>query len=231
MIDTRGFASLVLLGAVVWVGGCGSKTQTSMGEPPPPPDPNPQAQLAGDVRERVKELQARAAQYANNAKQMPADNEQENRRLVSEQFALLSQMIPMLSGPEMPGGLAQQLRIVESTRTQLANGSMDLAAEPTVGTGLRAAQRALAAINQQAFSEVPEIAKSVDAMAASVNELDRVTGPQHRWVASQAFAHSAAAITRMAEAMGQRLGNTVNRPAQTPTPPPAQGNEKGPNAT
>jgi hypothetical protein len=162
---------------------------------------------------------------------MPANDEQENRRLVSEEFALLSQIIPMLSGPEMTGEIQQQLRIIESTRSQLANGSMELAAEPTVGTGIRAAHRALSAINRQAFAEVPEIGRSIDAMTADVNQLDIVSGPQHRWVAAQAFVHSADAINKMSETMNQRVGNQINRPAETPAPPPAKSNEKGPTAS
>jgi hypothetical protein len=179
----------------------------------------------------VRELDVRANEYANNAKAMPAGDEQESRRLVSNQFALLSQILPMLSGPEMTGDLSQQLRIIESTRSQLSNGSTELAPEPTVSTGLRAAHRALASINQRSFSDVPEIAKSIDAMASDVNNLDTVSGPQHRWVAAQAFAHSAQAVQQMAQAMNQRLNDQSNRPAVTPAPPPAKSDEKGPTAS
>ena len=224
----RTLVSSTLLVALT-IAGC-AKNQTSM-EPPPPPEENPKAQLASDVRERVKELSDRATEYANNAKQMPSNNEQENRRLVSEEFALLSQMIPMLSGPEMTGELSQQLRIIESTRSQLSAGSMELAAEPTISTGLRATQHALSSINKHSFSEVPEIAKSPDAMSANVNELDTFSGPQHRWIAAQAFSNSAQAIQKMAEVMNQRIGDQTNRPAVTPAPPPAKSGEKGPTAT
>jgi hypothetical protein len=202
-----------------------------MEDVPTPDDANPKAQLATDVRERVNELQARANDYTAIAKRMPGGDEQENRRLVSEEFALLSQIIPMLSGPEMTGEVQQQLRIIESTRSQLANGSVELAAEPTVGTGMRAAHRALSAINQQAFSEVGEVGKSIDAMTADVNQLDLVSGAQHRWVAAQAFVHSADAINKMVSTMQQRLGNQIKSPAVTPAPPPAKSAEKGPTAS
>src|SRR5688572_9078670 len=226
MIRTIGLPALL---ASLVIAGC-AKNQSAM-EPPPPADENPKAQLASDVRERVRELDVRAAEYGNNAKQMPAGTEDENRKLVSQQFALLSQIIPMLSGLEMPGDLAQQLRIIDSTRSQLSNGSMGLAPEPTISTGLRAAQRALASINQRSFSDVPEVAKSIDAMAANVNDLDVVSGPQHRWVAAQAFTNSAEAVTKMAGAMNQRLNDQTNKPAITPAPPPAKSDEKGPTAS
>lgn len=226
MMRTFGLAFVSLALTVV---GC-AKNRTTM-DPAPPPDETPRAQLASDVRERVRELDVRAGEYADHVKQMPGGSEAENRRLVAAQFGLLSQMIPMLAGPEMPGDLSQQLRIIESTRSQLSNGSMELAAEPTVGTGLRAAQRALASINQRLFSEVPEIAKAIDAMAANVNHLDTASGPQHRWIAAQAFGNSAEAVTRMAQAMGQRVNDQTNKPAVTPAPPPAKSNEKGPTAS
>ena len=113
----------------------------------------------------------------------------------------------------------------------LRGSSTHYGAEPTISTGLRAAQHALLSINHRAFSEIPEIAKSLDAMAANVNELDVFSGPQHRWIAAQAFSNSAQAITKMAEVMSQRIGDQTNRPAVTPAPPPAKGNEKGPTAT
>lgn len=221
--------ALIIIAALA-LGGC-KKSKTTMEDPPAPLDPNPTAQPVGDVRERIMQLQARAAEYTNIAKRLPAGSEEENRRLIAQEFGLLSQMIPMLSGPDMPGELLQQTRILDATRAQLSGGSMELAAEPTIGTGLRAAERALASINRRAFSEVPEIATSLEAMAANVNNLDAASGPQHRWIAAQAFKASANAINKMGATMSQRLGDTINRPEQTPTPPPVKSGEKGPRAT
>jgi hypothetical protein len=227
MTNTRALTLLLTL----TLAAC-NKNQSSMDTVPPPPGHNnTNAALATDAQQRLQELQARAAHYASNARHMPARDEPENRRLTAEQFALLSQMIPVLSGPEMTGDLQQQQRIIDSTRTQLAGGSMELAAEPTVSTGLRAAHRALSSLNQQSFAEVPEIGAALAAMSNSVNQLDRVTGPQHRLVAAQAFTQSSQAIQKIIDTMTQRLGNQINRPAETPTPPPAKSDEKGPTAT
>jgi hypothetical protein len=223
MIRTRAFASL--LAATMFV-GCASKQQTTL--TPPPPEPNPEPQLATDARQRVQHLGGLAEQYAASAAKLPGSNEQQDRQQVAEQFNQLSQILPLLNGPDMPGDFRQQLRIIESTRSQLSSGSMDLSSEPTVDTGLRAAQRALSSLQQRAFAEQGEIAKHVDAMRAAVQELDTVSGPIHRLVVAKAFQHSAEAVKAMSDALNQRIADgggtkpaAATPPAQPTPPPPA----------
>lgn len=201
MINTRAAALLL---SVLFIPACAPKTQTTLN--PPPPEPNPQPELATDARERVKELSSRAEEYVKNAANLPGRNADEDRAQVTQEFALLAQILPMLNGPEMSGDFRQQLRIIDSTRSQLANASQDLSTEPTVDTGLRAARHALESINQREFTAKPEIAKSLDAMRAKVRELDGVTGAIHRLVAAQAFKSSAEAIDQMTKALNERLG-------------------------
>jgi hypothetical protein len=203
MITTR--ANLLLLTALLAVIGCAGKTQTTL--KPAPPDANPEPQLATDVHERVKELSTRAQEYAAGCNKLPGQNAQQDRAQTTQQFALLAQILPILNGPDMSGDFRQQLRIIESTRAQLASGTQDLAVEPTVDTGLRAAHRALAGINQRSFTDNPDIAKSLDAMNAKVQELDGTADAIHRLIASQAFRHSAQAITQMSGALSGRLGS------------------------
>jgi hypothetical protein len=201
MIHTRAFAPLIL--AALFFLGCAPKSQTTL--QPPATEPNPQPQLASDARERVKELAARAQEYEQNAKNLPGPNEQADRALLVNQFSLLSQILPALNGPQMSGDFRQQLRIIDSTRAQLASTSQDLSIEPAVDTGLRAAHHALEGIAQRNFTDVPEVNKSLDAMRAKVQELDAVSGPIHRLVAAQAIQASAEAITKMTTALDQRL--------------------------
>src|SRR5258706_84091 len=75
MTNTRAFAVLLL--ATLFVTGCAAKTQTTLKSAPP--DANPESQLATDVRERVKELAARADEYAAGANKLPGRNAQEDR--------------------------------------------------------------------------------------------------------------------------------------------------------
>jgi hypothetical protein len=203
MINTRAFASLLLTGLLAV--GCAPKAQTTLN--PPPPEPNPEPQLASDARERIKELVGRVEEYAGGAGKLPGRNEADDRAQVTQQFTLLAQILPILSGPDMTGDFRQQLRIVDSTRAQLTSGSADLSIEPTVDTGLRAAQQALVVLAQRSFSELPDVAKSLDTMRAKNEELDGVTGALHRLVASQSFQASAEAITQMSAALDQRLND------------------------
>jgi hypothetical protein len=192
-----------LLMATLLLAACAPKSQTTLKAPPP--EPNPEPQLATDAHERVKELGTRAEDYMKGAAMLPGRNAEEDRAKTTEQFTLLAQILPMINGPDMSGDFRQQLRIIDATRSQLSNGSQDLSIEPTVDTGLRAAHRALASINQRAFSANPEIAKSLDAMHAKVRELDGVSDAIHRLVAAQAFKSSAQAIGDMTKALTQRL--------------------------
>jgi hypothetical protein len=208
MINTRAklfLAALLSVCAVVTVTGCAAKKETTL--KPPPPDANPEPQLATDIHERVKELTARAKEYSDGCNKLPGRNAQDDRAQTTQQFALLAQILPILNGPDMSGDFRQQLRIIESTRAQLASGTQDLSIEPTVDTGLRAAHRALAGINQRAFTaDNPDIARSLDVMSAKVQELDGTADAIHRLIASQAFKNSAQTITQMSTALSGRLG-------------------------
>ena len=218
MIRTRALAPL--LAATLFV-GCSAKKQTTLA--PPPAEPNPQPQLATDARQRAQTLQQLVDQYAAGAAKLPGSNEQQDRQQVSDQFGLLAQILPLLNGPDQPGDFAQQMRIIESSRSQLASGSMDLSSEPTVDTGLRAAQRALASLHRRKFAEQADVAGQIDAMRATVQELDTVSGPIHRQVAAESFQRSADAIKSMSKALNQRFaeGAGGNKSAAPETPAPA----------
>jgi hypothetical protein len=202
MTNTRAFS--LLLAALLFA-GCAPKTETTL--KPPPPEPNPEPQLASDARERVKELVARSGDFAAGAAKLPGHTEADDRAQVTRQFTLLAQILPILNGPDMSGDFRQQLRIIDATRSQLASGSSDLSIEPTIDSGLRAAHRALASINHRAFSENPDVAKNLDTLRAKNDELDNVSGPIHRLVASQAFQASAGAVSQMTTALDQRLND------------------------
>jgi outer membrane biosynthesis protein TonB len=100
---------------------------------------------------------------------------------------------------------------------------MDLSSEPTVDTGLRATQRALSSLQRRMFAEQADISGQIDAMRATVQELDTVSGPIHRQVAAQSFQRSADAIKSMSQALNQRFseGAAASKPEAAPTPAPA----------
>ncbi|MEZ0263413.1 MAG: hypothetical protein ACAI43_01705, partial [Phycisphaerae bacterium] len=200
MIRTR---ALFLATTAAVFAGC-AKTQTTL-PPPPPPAAATQPSLTESVTARVSELTARAAEYATVTKSLPARNAEEDQAATAQAFGLLAQIVPLLAGPEMPGDLAQQLRIIDATRGQLAGGSSALAVEPTTDAGLRAAYRALTVISQRSFGESEEIKKTLDTMRQRVDDLDTASGAIHRLVAAQVLQASSEATTQMAGIMEARL--------------------------
>jgi hypothetical protein len=107
------------------------------------------------------------------------------------------------------------MRIIDSIRAQLANGSADLAVEPTIDTGLRAAQRSITSLARRSFNDLPDVTKAVDEMRVKNEELDGVSGALHRLVASQSFKASAQALTHMSAAVDQRLNDAKAKAAET----------------
>lgn len=209
MIHTR---AMTLVFAALFFVGCAHKTETTLN--PPPPDPNPEPHLASDARERVKALGTLAGEFDTGATALPGANEAEDRTQVTQEFALLAQMLPMLNGPDMTGDFRQQLGIVSSTQALLGSGSTDLAVEPTIDTGLRAAHRALTSVSQRSFIEVTDVTKNLDTMRTRIEELDGISGPKHRGVTAQAMRSAAAAISLMASALDHRLNDSKAQPAE-----------------
>jgi hypothetical protein len=206
-------ATTLLLTAFL-AAGCMRKTETTLNPPPPETDNLPK--VTNDARERVKELGTLAEEFAAGADKLPGRNDQDDRAEVTRQFALLSQLLPMLNGPDMSGDFKQQLGIVSSTKALLGSGSQDLAVEPTIDTGLRAAHRALTSISQRSFIEKPEVAKNLENMRGKIEELDGASGPMHRLVTSQALRASAQAVTQMASALDQRLNDSKGKAETKP---------------
>jgi hypothetical protein len=212
MTNTRRFTTTLLAGLLF--AGCAPKTQTTL---KPPPEPATEPTLTADARDRAKELSTIADEFAAGATKLPGHTEADDRAEVTKQFALLAQLLPLLNGPDMSGDFRQQLGIVNSTRTLLSSGSQDLAVEPTVDTGLRAANRALTSISQRNFTDLADVTKNLDTMRVKIDELDGISGPIHRLVTSQALKASAQAVTQMASALDQRLNEKAkgDKPAET----------------
>ena len=188
---------------------------------------------------RVQTLARLADQYARQARELPG-GEYDYRRLMSGVFARLSEILPVLYGPNRTRMFEQQLQIIQNSARELSGTSSALSPEPTVATGLRAAYDALAALARDSFNGQPDLAATLDKLQAKENELDEVHGPLSRITAAEAVDLSSEAITKMANLLGQRLAEQKGMPAEAPTsipgatepteaPPPA--NEPAPATT
>lgn len=176
------------------------------------------SQLA-DNTARVKEIQSRVSELDILSQQLPGDTDQSNRKLVADAFAGLTRILPLIEGDYQSGEFRQGMRVLNSSREQLTSGSRDLASEPTVGQGLRAAERLLRNLNSFVFDNNADIIKSLDTLQKKVVDLDTVHGPMNRVLAAQALRTTTDILQQMSTALVERAGlegaSTTN-PAKKP---------------
>ena len=225
MNDIRvNFAALITL-AVLTSGGC-VKTQATI--PPPPVHPNPPPRVASDPAVRVQTLDRLADTFARTSNQLPGGDSAEHRRLMSEVFAQLQEILPILEGPGPGAEFRQQLQVVRDAQAELASGPQELSPEPTIDTGLRAARDTLSSIAQNGFYDQASLTPLFDQLAAKINELDTVRGPLHQVVAGDAVALTSRIVSSMAATMSQRLAEpSTSGPATEPATAPASTEASG----
>lgn len=203
-------------------GGC-AKTQTTIA-PPPTARPNPAPQVAGDPAVRVQTLGRLADTYARTSNELPGESAAQHRQLMSQVFAQLEEILPILEGPNPGAEFRQQLQVVRDAQAELATGPQDLSPEPTIDSGLRAARDALSSIAQGGFYDQSSLTPLFDQFTAKINQLDTVRGPLHQVVAGEAVALSSQIISNMADAMSHRLAaqpQAQQSPATTASANPA----------
>ena len=198
---SRALARVVGVSFCLVVSGC-PKQRSTMTRPP---EINPPPKVETSAEVRVEELDDRAKQFAQTAERLPGRSSEEHRHLAQQAFADLAQILPILFGPSPTGVQRQQLRVVESTRAQLAANTRGLAPEPTIDTGLRAARDALAGVARGGFYDHPELPKSLDRLDATVADLDAARGTIHQQVVAETVELMSQAVNQMAEALNQRL--------------------------
>lgn len=198
---SRAAACAVSIAIALAAAGC-PKQRSTMSRPPEFNPPPPVERSAGV---RVEELGDRARQFAQTAQNLPGRNIDEHRAAVQQAFADLAQILPILFGPNPTGVQRQQLRVVESTRSQLAALRSGLAPEPTIDTGLRAARDALAALGRSSYYDNPDLAKTLDQLDKTVSDLDAARGATHQQVVAETVDLMSQAVNQMAAALHQRL--------------------------
>jgi len=124
---------------------------------------------------------------------------------VQQVFSDLSQILPILFGPNPEGSQRQQLRVVESARTQLAAAPQGLAPEPTIDTGLRAAYDALSALARNRYFEQANLGSTVDRLGVTVARLDTSRGVPHQQTVADVVDLMSEVVNGMARAMDDRL--------------------------
>jgi hypothetical protein len=170
-----------------------------------PPEINPPPPVERDAEVRVDELGGLAQKLAQTAGRLPGRSADEHRTLAAQAFADLSQVLPVLFGPNPTGVQRQQLRVVENARTQLASGVRGLAPEPTIDTGLRAARDALRGLSRNSYYDHPELGQTLDRLDQLVSDLDASRGGTHQQVVAEVVEQMSRAVNQMSEALNERL--------------------------
>ena len=213
----RHFGQMLWAGVVltVVVEGC-AKTH------PTPPSPvaqqNAPPQVASDVTLRMQTLGRLADSFARLSNQLPGESVADHRKLMSQAFAQLEEILPMLEGSGSGAEFRQQLQVISDAQAELATGPQGLSPEPTIDTGLRAARDALSGIAHAPYYDQAELTPLFDQLAAKLDDLDKVRGPLHQVEVGEAVAISSQIITRMSHVLGQRLIEQ-NAPGQSATQP------------
>jgi hypothetical protein len=202
---------------LVFCAGC-PKRQSTMNRPP---QINPPPAVEASAEARVDEMRQLAAQFEETAAQLPGRDAGEHRWIMRRAFAELTQILPILYGPNPAGTFRQQLRVVESSRTQLTDAPKGLAVEPTIDTGLRAARDALEALARQSYFDHSELGQTIDRLTASSAALDTARGVMHQSVVAEVVGLISQAVRQMSDALAQRLGAAPAASAPKPRAPAA----------
>lgn len=201
----------IVFGILLGMAGCAKQRSTM--EPPPAINPPPAVQA--NVEVRVDELAGLSKRFAADVGKLDSGSPEEDRGALRQAFADLARILPILYGPEPDGSQRQQLRIIESARTELASPAQGLAPEPTIDTALRAARDSLNALGRGSYFDRPDIGEVLDQLDAKVARLDAARGPSHPRAVADAFGLIAQVVGRMSDALNERVrDDRETRPAQ-----------------
>ena len=219
-VRASGFVSygLATVVALATAAGC-AKRRSTMGKAP---EVNPLPKVEADAGARVDELAERSRRFDEVVQQLPGRTPEEHRRAAQQVFAELAQVLPVLHGPNPTGVFRQQLRVVESARTQLASAPQGLAAEPTIDTGLRAARDALAGVASRGHFDQAQVGATIDKLNAALDRLDTNRGAMHQTAVAEAAGLMSQAIRQMSEALSDRVGEGEATAEKPSTPEPAE---------
>ena len=181
-----------------------------------PPEVNPPPPVERDAEVRVDELEGLSRRFTRTAQRLPGRNANEHRAAVQQAFADLSQILPILFGPNPTGVQRQQLRVIENARVQLGGSASGLAPEPTIDTALRAGRDALSGLGRGSYFDHPELAQTLDRLDKTVSDLDAARGTTHHQVVAEVVDLMSQAVGQMSDALNQRLRDDgpATRPAQ-----------------
>ena len=189
---------------------------------PPVLQQNPPPKVMSDATLRIRTLARLSDTYTRLCNQLPGRSVSEHRQLMADGFADLNEILPMLQGPTTDAEFNQQMRMIADARAELASGSADLSAEPTIDTGLRALRDLLREIAGTAYFDRADLPPLLDRYSNKIDELDTVRGPLHQLVVGEAMGMSSQIVAKMSNELSQRMAEqNSTQPATWPASRPA----------
>jgi hypothetical protein len=189
-----------------------------------PVEPNPPPTIQISTTQRVQDAASRLDDFDRHAQRLPGLAEADHRVVMETVFGDLIGILPVLQGPDEDAAFRQQLRLIDSTRDQLAGLASDLPSEPLIATGLRAASNALQDMFTQQFSDQTDMSNSFDTLGDKLDALDTAHDAAKRQIVTEAV-HLISAIMRQMDAvLSQRIElarEAASQPSTQPTTQPS----------
>jgi outer membrane murein-binding lipoprotein Lpp len=185
--------------------GCAKK-----GPPATQPAAQPQVVTSRlELEQKIQQLHQQAAAFADTADQLAGRSDQGHQMLVEQSLTELTQLLPLLAGPGMDGGLNQHIQVIESSRNKLRNADEEQAAGPTINTALRSASGSLERIMADGFADQPQLAEVLNQLKGKIGELDTTRGAIHQLVVAQCMELMSQAVSGMSQATIERWQNQM----------------------
>lgn len=220
---TRYACVVGLTGALFIAGGCWSSEPSSTSIVVPV-EPNPPPTIETSTTQRVQDVASRLDDFDRHAQRLPGSAESDHRAVMETVFGDFIGILPLLEGPDEDAAFRQQLRLIDSTRDQLAALASDLPSEPLIATGLRAVYNALQDMFTQQFSDQTRMSNSLNTLEDNLDELDTAHDAANRQIVSDAV-HLISGIMRQMDAiLSQRLElarEAASQPSTQPTTQPS----------
>lgn len=169
--------------------------------------------LGQTTSERMSNLRSSVVSLQHTLSQMPTDDESKDRALTLEALGSAASALAAIEGPQPSGSFRQQLRVIESDRTQVQHAGPAVPTEPAVDSALRATYNALVSLRDGRFAGNQQIANEVNEVGQKIPQLDTVRGPLHTLAVVDVLNAASRALVTMTDIIENR-GAAQTRPVR-----------------
>jgi len=202
---------LVVAGLIV-AGGC------RKAPPPPPPPPPVQWQPPSSRPGQVHDLVEQADNLDQAIAKLPGESMDAHRQAYHEALVSLAKALRLAEGTGASQQFASRIGVVESSRDQLAGGSINRPQlEAAENEAIRASLAILDQISTDQLSDDSQLKTQLDTARSTLDPMYTTGGPMHDLVATDGIKAVAPVVRRVSDDLVERVGKVE----PTPPPPPA----------